>query len=166
MDGFTPYPSRGLTALLTQVAATTNTKGNMVARLAAKKAITHHMYSATTWEKSNFPIADITAYIPIGNIFKLEIIGKGLVYHGNNFQLKSTISVGTDINSHIRYYQDADLLQHQALNHFLVDTSAAGMALNIEIASYESGSSNGDRQVQGQILLWDYGPASGIPDLV
>jgi hypothetical protein len=148
------------------VPANQNFSLRLTPRIVAKKDIDHHTYAADRWEETIQTVTDITKYVPVGNLFKAEIVGRGVSYHGGTIVLRSYIEAtfGNGATASTQRINDNnDVTGSRHLYHAYSDVSAAG-SLKFHVYSYNTGASNGDKQVHGKLLIWDLGPSSWIPD--
>jgi microcystin-dependent protein len=139
-------------------------------RLAGNKAIEHHTYGSNSWEETTIPIADISRWIPTGHLYKLELDARLMSFHGGNAYL-NTYFTGTALygNAAARGDQQSVLVPaqtpHAGYSRHITGLNAAGGNLIVHIASTTT-ASNGDRQVFGELLLWDLGLDADLPSLV
>jgi hypothetical protein len=149
------------------VPANQNFSLRLTPRIVAKKSIDHHKYSADgEWAQSTQTVTDISKYVPIGNIFKAEIIARAGVYHGGNLTLRAQIQMPF-VSGGVEWAQFRCNLIPEAtdkgsINHAATGVSAVG-SINFNLWSWTD-AANKDRQIIGDLLIWDLGPSSWIPD--
>jgi hypothetical protein len=139
-------------------------------RLMANKTIEHHTYGANNWEETTMAIADISRWIPTGHLYKLELDARLFAYHGGNAYLKTYFS-GTALYGNTSAQGDqVSVLSsvqtpHAGYSRHITGVNTTGGALTIHFCSTTS-ASNGDRQIFGEVLLWDLGVDADLPSLV
>ena len=139
-------------------------------KLVANKTIEHHVYGGNNWEETTVPIADISRWIPTGHLYKLELDARLFAYHGGNAYLKTYFS-GTQLYGNAAAQGDqVSVLStvqtpHTGYSRHITGVNTTGGNLVIHFCSTTS-AGNGDRQIFGEVLLWDLGPDSALPSLV
>ena len=138
-------------------------------KLVGNRTIEHHMFNADQWEESTVVVTNVQTYVPAGNLYKLEADLRMRCFHGGTGRLRTyftgpALFGSTDALGNMS--TEADSLHSSSPGHTrtAVGLSVAG-TLSLHILTQGSGGGNGDRQVFGQMLLWDLGPDAPLPTL-
>jgi len=137
--------------------------------LAAKKNVNWHPGAANVWEDQSYTITNLASYVPVGHLYKIEVSVKAFKYHDGNLYLAGKIETAQGVvDARAGWARIDKMTEHTTSSHmYLSDintvTDASGIA-SITLRSFGEGGQNGDRQIWGEILIWDLGLATNVPD--
>jgi len=134
-----------------------------IPRLVGKQAINHHKYGASVWEETYHTITGIQNYVPLGNMYKIEVDLRGRTFHSAKLYMQ-TKWIGVTGNGYLRLEAGVEDTTQIGVTRTLTGI-CANANIQLEILTYGEGGGNGDREVIGNMLVWDLGPPGNIRDI-